>query len=635
MHNKLVAWVSAFCLIQSCFADITVSARADIDMAFDNMLDERELELPVGDMKDSSGIEKIYGDEPDIYCEDLGVASETYGFYKYGSDYGRMYLAEESPGLSECYEDLLEQCEAFEGNYSDIEKKMVNDDPIYYLPTDENKDYKYSLSLGDIRAVVITLINDHPEMYWLESFVYSYYSKDKQYKVLLTINEDYASGKTRHNIDEQIQRNLEGYISIAECFKSQGEYITVKSVHDAIINSVEYAYEDIKIGDETYTIPSTAASAHNIVSVLDDSIETMPVCEAYTEAFQLILNALGIDNVHVTGYALTDFGKEPHAWNLVKLDDGDYYYIDVTWDDQGENGAFYTYFARGSSHFSDHVINTPDDKEGNYLYKLPDVPEGDFEIISYINKSLTNNIEISDSGNCGDNMTWTLYKNGLLYINGAGEMYDFGFDNDLQVSKAPWCKYNSDINFVLTEKGIRSISSFAFWKCNRLISVYFSDGAESMGSYMFGNCWNLNTVKIPESLSGFASNAFEYCSSFSDIYYGGSEAQWNMLDKAAASIPDVTMHYNFPATDIGYQYTVNDISVNDGKAEIELVTTRNPEKAELMLAVYDNGVFSFLLKKPVETGHMVFNDDRIKGSLDYKAFVWNALNEQKPLAKRK
>ena len=54
------------------------------------------------------------------------------------------------------------------------------------------------------------------------------------------------------------------------------------------------------------------------------------ICTDYTSTFQLLMDLLGIECVTVEGTAYN--GTEDHAWNMVRLD-GDWYCVDVTWDD--------------------------------------------------------------------------------------------------------------------------------------------------------------------------------------------------------------------------------------------------------------------------------------------------------------
>lgn len=72
-------------------------------------------------------------------------------------------------------------------------------------------------------------------------------------------------------------------------------------------------------------------------------------CNGYALSFMAIMRECGIETTYETG--------DNHAWNSVKLD-GQWYNIDVTWDDSGvwdkEGGTRYDYFLRGNSDWSGH-----------------------------------------------------------------------------------------------------------------------------------------------------------------------------------------------------------------------------------------------------------------------------------------
>ena len=58
------------------------------------------------------------------------------------------------------------------------------------------------------------------------------------------------------------------------------------------------------------------------------------ICLGYANTFQLLMDLLDIECVTVIGAA---FGStEDHAWNMVRLD-GDWYCVDLTWDDTGSS----------------------------------------------------------------------------------------------------------------------------------------------------------------------------------------------------------------------------------------------------------------------------------------------------------
>ncbi|MBQ1413133.1 MAG: Ig-like domain-containing protein [Clostridia bacterium] len=66
------------------------------------------------------------------------------------------------------------------------------------------------------------------------------------------------------------------------------------------------------------------------------------VCQAYQGAYHMFMNLLGIPSIEVIN---TDGTSAPtHGWNLIQLD-GNWYHIDVTWDDSDTSDyVYYRYF---------------------------------------------------------------------------------------------------------------------------------------------------------------------------------------------------------------------------------------------------------------------------------------------------
>lgn len=83
------------------------------------------------------------------------------------------------------------------------------------------------------------------------------------------------------------------------------------------------------------------------------------VCQSYANAFQVLAQAAGIHTDFVGGFALEDGMWINHAWNRC-LVDGQYYYLDATWDDEGAFAGrkrFWTTDATlGGTHFA-YAIN--------------------------------------------------------------------------------------------------------------------------------------------------------------------------------------------------------------------------------------------------------------------------------------
>ena len=97
-------------------------------------------------------------------------------------------------------------------------------------------------------------------------------------------------------------------------------------------------------------------------------------CLGYSSTFQLLMDLSGLECITVVGAA---FGsREDHAWNMVKLD-GEWYCVDVTWDDPtgaARNGRHHRYFNVTSAYLreTDHqwdYRNVPEATAAAYAWK--------------------------------------------------------------------------------------------------------------------------------------------------------------------------------------------------------------------------------------------------------------------------
>ena len=96
--------------------------------------------------------------------------------------------------------------------------------------------------------------------------------------------------------------------------------------------------------------------------------------------------------------------------------------------------------------------------------------------------------------------------------------------------------------------GVTEIVDFAFAYA-KLASISIPDGMKRIGSYAFFECERLTSITIPASVTYLGSYVLYSCSSLKDIYYGGSEEQWQKLYnqnnyKFMGDLMDVTVHYN-------------------------------------------------------------------------------------------
>ena len=120
------------------------------------------------------------------------------------------------------------------------------------------------------------------------------------------------------------------------------DWYKVLLIHDYIVENCTYDEDAEDSG--TYT---TANLAYGCL------VEGTAVCEGYAETANLLFKAAGLNSYYVEGAG----ESADHAWNCVEID-GDYYWVDVTWDDpvpaEGEEeGLYHTYF-----NLTDSELNT-------------------------------------------------------------------------------------------------------------------------------------------------------------------------------------------------------------------------------------------------------------------------------------
>ena len=121
--------------------------------------------------------------------------------------------------------------------------------------------------------------------------------------------------------------------------------------------------------------------------------------------------------------------------------------------------------------------------------------------------------ETATSGQCGDNVYWTLDSNGKVTISGKGEMWNYHMGN------SPFY-LNSRVKSVVIESGVTSIGRGAFRGCSSLKSVTIPSGVTTIEEVAFGECSSLKSVTIPNSVTKIGGYAFSKCSSLSKVTIG-------------------------------------------------------------------------------------------------------------------
>ena len=94
-------------------------------------------------------------------------------------------------------------------------------------------------------------------------------------------------------------------------------------IHDWICQNISYDNEG---ADRSK--PMRMIASHNIIGVF---AHHRAQCEGIAKAVKVLLNAVDVKCIVVTGESVKNGKRVPHAWNMVNIE-GQPYHLDVTWD---------------------------------------------------------------------------------------------------------------------------------------------------------------------------------------------------------------------------------------------------------------------------------------------------------------
>ena len=171
---------------------------------------------------------------------------------------------------------------------------------------------------------------DNPLLFWANGVSYSvdisiYGTLVTEITVTCMLNP--FGGYTDESYEETLSVLEERFLSLP-LSEGSNPYEWMKIFHDYLCETVVY-------------VEST--NSHNIIGPL---LNGKSVCEGYAKSFKLFCELLEIPSAMVIGVGNTSSGSEAHAWNVVRMEDGNWYAVDVTWDDQ-DSGIYYDFFLVG------------------------------------------------------------------------------------------------------------------------------------------------------------------------------------------------------------------------------------------------------------------------------------------------
>ncbi len=463
--------------------------------------------------------------------------------------YGYDALADKTDGekLQAFYAALYDACVAF---HTDADTDAFEKDDYWVAFTIPYSSYE--ITKEQAFEVLHTLQADCPIFYWIGNLV----AGDSSLLYVYT-EPDYASGILRSACNEQI---YDGILEIG--YRRDSAFALAFYLNDLLVEGMDYAYEADGV------TPSRSAWAHNILGYFSYGAG---VCETYAETFSLFLNYWGVENAIVTGYA----GAEAHAWNVAQMEDGGWYWFDITWNDQPTVtfGKIYNYFCKTDAEFalSERTIDTalyapPTRSETSYVgdtvgtafsfgaHTYVIIGYGEVELtessalgtldlhalVSYNSRSY----ELVSVGKLEGNTLMPVFASGVTSVY-LPETVRHIRGNAFSVRTLTEVLVSADNPYLLSEGGV------AIYRRDPCVLVCYLPTATATTLTLRADTvgidsWailngNVTVVELPATLSFIDTYAFYDTNASLELHFDGTVEEWNALDKDTFTLPQCSV----------------------------------------------------------------------------------------------
>ena len=193
---------------------------------------------------------------------------------------------------------------------------------------DDNGDEDFTMAYN-------AFTNDNPWAFWPVGGRYINHSDYSEMYLVSEVSPS-ALAEMRAALDGEVSRFLSGV-------PSGSDYEKEKYAHDYVIEHCSYNQEFYDAPDQDAK-DSLGTANPQVYTAYGALCNGDAVCCGYTRAFQRLCDRMHIDCAFLVGTgSVPDGGDEYHNWNAVRLD-GEWYMVDVTWDDKPDTAFRYRYF---------------------------------------------------------------------------------------------------------------------------------------------------------------------------------------------------------------------------------------------------------------------------------------------------
>ncbi len=358
-------------------------------------------------------------------------------------------------------------------------------------------------------------------------------------RILFSVASPYQQDENEFIINTSIGSTVnaagEKAKTIVAQYASASDYQKLRGYRKEICDLVNYNTEAI---NESNSGTISSSDPWMVIWVFDGDPNTNVVCEGYSKAFQHLCDLstfkTGIRCITVTGNA-----GEAHMWNVVRMEDGKNYLVDVTWCDENDSSNE-SFFLKGYDEDSESLyptywingIERTYDSSSMAIYGEEKLSLRAHDYSPTITKITMDQLPDKTQYVLGDELDLTGGTVALQFSDGAiqevaltaEDLLVTGFDPSTVGTQTLTVTYGDFTTSFEINMANGTCGETLYWTFDEFTGTLTITGSGAMYNYMDNRDqpWEslrsqIEAIVLPEGLTHIGESAFDHCTALKSI----------------------------------------------------------------------------------------------------------------------